>query len=100
MAGNALSLSGIRQLPSRRRGVLAHRALGRRIVAWRLPLGPVLVAALASADEAAQALSPFRTVSLGDFLANLSGIAFFLALDRCLVSRSRRRNGAAINASA
>ncbi|NLG49109.1 MAG: VanZ family protein [Chloroflexi bacterium] len=66
---------------------LSHRALNRRAVRvwrWRLPVGPMLVAALAFGEECSQMFSPYRTFSLSDMLADLGGILFFLWLDGVL----------------
>jgi len=54
---------------------LARRASGdARMKLWNLPWGPFVVGACATLDECAQALSPVRTFSIADMLANLSGV--------------------------
>lgn len=66
---------------------LAHRALNRRtlrVCRWCLPMGPLLIAALAFGEEGMQMLSPYRTFSLSDMLSDLSGMLFFLWLDDAL----------------
>lgn len=61
---------------------LAHKSLGKRMIktwplAITLPLGPILVTIFAIVDESLQMLSPLRTSTLSDLVANLVGIWFF-----------------------
>lgn len=72
-------------------GLATHRVMSRRTVQLPglcLPVGPVIIAALASADEALQSLSTSRSSNLGDLAANLSGILVFYLVDRWLGGRS------------
>lgn len=65
-------------------GYLAHRALNRetwRLLQWRIPAGPVVIAGLAVLEENLQRLSAVRTFDLIDLAANISGIALFWWLD-------------------
>lgn len=65
-------------------GLLLHRALDRRsfrLGALALPIGPVLVLAGSAVEELLQVMSPRRSPSLGDFAADVAGIALFWALD-------------------
>ncbi len=74
-------------------GLVAHRALDRRafrLLGLALPAGPLLVGALAAADEAMQGLSSSRSSNLGDLAANLSGVAVFYLVDRWLAGRQCR----------
>jgi polysaccharide biosynthesis protein VpsQ len=62
---------------------LSHRALGGRAIALgalHLPLGPLVVAAVAVTDECVQALVPWRNFSALDMIANLAGVLIFGAL--------------------
>jgi VanZ family protein len=60
---------------------LSHRALGgRALAALPIPLGPLIVAAVAVADECTQALVPWRNFSALDMIANLAGVLLFGAL--------------------
>ncbi|MFH2095090.1 MAG: VanZ family protein [Bacteroidota bacterium] len=63
-------------------GYLSHRALNRRfwLNGW-IPAGPVIVSLLSVVEECSQMLSPVRSFSLQDMLANLSGIAIFYLAD-------------------
>jgi uncharacterized membrane protein YoaT (DUF817 family) len=73
-------------------GYLAHRALGRRRFVfrnWNLPLGPVVIASLAVAEECLQGLAPTRTFSLLDMGANVSGVLFLYWLDGMLLRREQ-----------
>ena len=59
---------------------LSHRALGgRRVSLGRLgvPLGPLLVGAVATTDECLQRFASTRTFSLLDLSANLAGVVVF-----------------------
>jgi uncharacterized membrane protein YoaT (DUF817 family) len=80
-------------------GYLAHRALGRRRFVLRganLPLGPVVIAGLAVAEECLQALAPTRTFSLLDMGANVSGVLFLYWLDGALLRREQVDLGSVI----
>jgi polysaccharide biosynthesis protein VpsQ len=57
---------------------LARRASGDvRMKLWNWPWGPFVVGICASLDEFAQALSPVRTFSIADLVANISGVVVF-----------------------
>jgi VanZ family protein len=56
-------------------GALGHRPLARGLAFPRL--APALVLAIAGAEELAQGLSPRRSSSLGDFIADLVGVCLF-----------------------
>jgi polysaccharide biosynthesis protein VpsQ len=65
--------------------LLVHRALGFRT--WRVfgipvPAGPLGVLVFASLEELSQRFFPARTLDLGDWLADLSGIALFTWLSQ------------------
>lgn len=66
---------------------LLHQALGRRATVMRLPLGLMVIAVLATAEEVSQAWIPTRTFSLLDLGANLGGVATAAALDAWLAAR-------------
>lgn len=70
-------------------GWLLHRALDRQH--WRrlLPVGPILVALAAAAEETSQLLVPARTFSVADLTANLAGVAVTYALDSLWLRRCR-----------
>lgn len=64
---------------------LVHRALGLRT--WRIlganvPVGPLGVFVFASVEELSQRFFPARTLDLGDWLADVGGIALFTWLSQ------------------
>lgn len=69
-------------------GVLDYRPVTRRSPAW-LRLAPVAVVALAAMEELAQALTPRRTSSVSDFLADVAGVVVFSWLSYRLGRRGR-----------
>lgn len=69
-------------------GVLDYRPLTKMSPSW-LRLAPVVVLALAAVEELAQALTPQRTSSVGDFLADVAGVVFFSGLSHRLGRRAR-----------
>jgi len=76
-------------------GALGFRPLivGARSFSW-LRLAPVIVLALAGAEELAQSLSPARTCSFSDFAGDVVGVFALSALgapDRSTVAAERRR---------
>ncbi|MBI2892557.1 MAG: VanZ family protein [Deltaproteobacteria bacterium] len=74
-------------------GYVTHRALDRRasrLLGVALPVGPLLVGALAAADEIMQRFSTARSSNVGDLAANLSGVAVFYLVDRWLAGRPGR----------
>lgn len=76
-------------------GYLTHRAMARRTLRLgplAVPLGLVLVAALAGLEELLQTLSPAREACVSDFLADLTGIAAFGLLDAWLRRSKLRRS--------
>lgn len=73
---------------------LAHRALRKR--AWRIrkvsiPIGLLSIAAFVFVDEALQALSPARTVSLSDVVASLLGMLCFYVVGEAIDAWVRSR---------
>lgn len=70
--------------------LLADRALGRRAILG-VRLGLALVLLLAAAEEALQALSPHRTASLWDFLADVVGVVVLCWLADTVTRRRRTR---------
>lgn len=71
-------------------GYLAYRASGRRmvrLVGLALPLGPLVVALLATLEEVLQVFARFRTASPTDLGADLCGIVVLYLLDRRLAGR-------------
>jgi VanZ family protein len=56
----------------------------------RLLVGSVVVAAIVSAEELSQAFNPNRTLSLGDWLADIAGIILFGQVAAYLVTRKSR----------
>jgi uncharacterized membrane protein YoaT (DUF817 family) len=72
---------------------LLHLALGSRSVTvgrWAVPVAALWVGALASAEEASQALSRVRHFEWLDLLANLAGILFFTWLADFIAEERRR----------
>lgn len=69
-------------------GVLDYRPLTKKCPSW-LRLAPVAVLSLAAIEELAQALTPRRTSSVSDFLADVAGVAFFSLLSHRLGRRGR-----------
>jgi VanZ family protein len=69
---------------------LSHRALGGRRIG-RLPLGPLVVGAVAVTDEIVQAFVPWRTFSALDMVGNLGGVVLFGALAVRAVNASPKR---------
>mgnify|MGYP000754833123 CR=1 FL=1 len=70
---------------------LAYRASGRRMVRLgraSVPLGPVVVLAVAFVEEGFQILSPHRSFSVSDLAANVLGAAFWVGLDMWWARRS------------
>lgn len=71
-------------------GWLLHRALGRcrwELLGLPLPVGPLAVALVATADEIRQIFVATRTFAVSDLLANLAGVAVFWAVDHWWVQR-------------
>ena len=66
-------------------GALRFRPLLPGRLPW-LRLAPVLVASLAGLEELAQALSPYRSSTVSDFVADLLGVV-------CLSWLARRLSG-------
>lgn len=64
---------------------LGHKALGEKMIKmWPCPLSvplvPIAISIFAAVDESLQALSPLRTSSWLDMMANLVGIWVFYGL--------------------
>lgn len=57
---------------------------------WRFLVGSAWVTAIVSAEELSQGFIPSRTLSLGDWLADIAGIILFGQLAACLAGRLRR----------
>ncbi|TCS94927.1 VanZ family protein [Hazenella coriacea] len=63
---------------------LSHRAFNRKMISlgWvKIPLGPLLISIFIMIEEFLQSFSPYRTMSLSDIAANLSGIILFYLID-------------------
>jgi VanZ family protein len=60
-------------------GALAHGALMGRTF-HRVPLGPLIVLTAAGLEELLQGLSPYRHMSLLDFLADVIGVTVCVAI--------------------
>lgn len=75
-------------------GYVLHRALGRRSFGW-IPLGFVIIAVVAGIEEALQSLSPARTASVLDLVADLAGLATLAWIDGLLGRPVRRLDRAA-----
>ena len=75
-------------------GALSCRPVLHARLGW-LRLGPAIVLALAGLEELAQSLSPVRSCSLSDFVADLVGVVVFshlaLRAHRASVAREERR---------
>lgn len=59
---------------------LCHRAIGRRAVAifrYPVPLGPLIFTLFTAGEEILQAILPYRSASLEDFIASFCGIVIF-----------------------
>jgi len=66
---------------------LAHRALDRKTINFKsyiFPLAPVIISIFAIIEESLQSFSPYRTFSLLDIAANISGIYLFYWFDTIL----------------
>lgn len=69
----------------------AHRGLAFRtqhVLGLQVPVGPVVVLALATLEELSQRYFPERSLDLVDWLADLSGIATFTGLSHALRSHA------------
>lgn len=64
-------------------GALARRA-AFRVAGLAVPLAAVLLLVPAAIEECLQGLSPLRNSSIGDFAADLVGVALFIPLSRRL----------------
>jgi VanZ family protein len=60
-------------------GGLAHGAMRGRVL-HRVPVGPAIVLTAAGIEELLQGLSPYRHVSLLDFLADVVGVVACVAI--------------------
>lgn len=70
--------------------LLADQALDRQAILG-VRLGPALVLLLAAAEEALQVLSPHRTASLWDLLADVVGVVVLCWLADTVTHRKRMR---------
>ena len=78
---------------------LMHRSLQRlgvRCGALTMPVGPVLILALAAAEELLQGLSPLRSASWRDLAADLAGMGLALLLDALWLRRQAGRRATGI----
>lgn len=55
---------------------------GKKIIKNKIALGPLLVMLIFAIDEYAQKFSAVRTCSLYDFMANTSGVVFFMLVEK------------------
>ena len=78
-------------------GFLGHRSLfAIRGLTW-IKTGPALVLAIAGIDEIAQRLSPIRSSTLGDFVADVIGVSAGAFLAGCLTRYVASRLRAYVN---
>jgi hypothetical protein len=66
--------------------MLLDRALRERAV-LRVPLGPAIVLVAAGIEELLQQLSPRRTTTLHDYVADVAGVVLFTWTGRVLARR-------------
>lgn len=62
---------------------LSHRAINRRIMTifnYPIPLGPFIFTIFTAAEEILQAVLPYRSASVEDFIASFSGIVIFYGI--------------------
>ncbi len=62
---------------------LAHKVLNRKkILNNKVAIGPLIILLLFAIDEYSQKFSPNRSCSIYDYLANVSGVVFFMFLEK------------------